>query len=50
MNVILCGPKISIFTVYATIFGEFMAAFHFSYYIGEIDDHFTLELLKKFDT
>ena len=29
-----------IFTVYAIIFGQFIAAFHFSNYIGEID-HFT---------
>ena len=37
----------TIFTVNATIFGQYTAAFH--NYIGEID-HFTLDLLKRSDT
>ena len=35
----------TIFTVHATSFGQFSAAFHFSNYIGEID-HFTLTFRK----
>ena len=34
---------------YNRIFGQFMAAFHFSNYIRE-KDHFTLDLLKRSDT
>ena len=48
----LYGPRnFTIFTVYATIFGQFMAALwqFFSNYIKEID-HFTLDLLKRSDT
>ena len=39
----------TIFTVYATIFEQFMAAFVSSDYIGE-KDHFTLGLLKRSDS
>ena len=39
----------TMFTVHATIFGQFTIAFHFSNYIGETD-HFTLDLLKRFGT
>ena len=39
----------TIFTVYATIFGQFTAVFIFSNYTGEID-HFTLDLLKRSNT
>ena len=47
MKIIRTG-NFTIFTVYATIFGQFMGFFIFSNHIGEIA-HFTLELLKTFD-
>ena len=42
---ILRTRNFTIFTVYATSFGQFSAAFHFSNYIGGID-HFTLTFRK----
>ena len=45
---IIRTKNFTIFTVYATIFGQFTTTFHLiPNYIGEID-HFTLDLLKRF--
>ena len=48
-KIIIRTRNFIIFTVYITIFGQFLAAFRFSNYIGKID-HFTLDLLKSSDT
>ena len=40
--------KFTTFAVHATIFGQFMAAFHFFNHTGEIS-HFTFDLLETFD-